>query len=60
MEHTINLETAIAGLKNGAYESNHLAFLIFGADPDGVRVSTENSKDSVILARCAAFGPATA
>ncbi len=29
-------------------------------NPGTVRVSTENSKDKVILVRCVVFGPATA
>ncbi len=29
-------------------------------NPGTLRVSTENSKDAVIFARCAVFGPATA
>ncbi len=36
-------------------------FELFGGFNRGiVRVSTENSKAAVILARCAVFGPATA
>ncbi len=31
-----------------------------GLNPDTVRVSTENSKATVILSRCAIFRPATA
>ncbi len=34
--------------------------LFGGAIPGTVRVSTENSRAAVILARCAVFGPATA
>ncbi len=34
--------------------------LFGGLNPGTVRVSTENSKAEVILARCAVFGPATA
>ncbi len=34
--------------------------LFGGLNPGTVRVSTENSKDKVILARCAVFEPATA
>ncbi len=34
--------------------------LFLRRNPGTVRVSTENSKDEVILARCAVFGPATA
>ncbi len=34
--------------------------LFLRRNPSTVRVSTENSKDAVILARCAVFGPATA
>ncbi len=34
--------------------------LFLRRNPGTVRVSTENSKDKVILARCAVFGPATA
>ena len=34
--------------------------LFGGLNPGTVRVSTENSKDKVILVRCATFRPATA
>gem|GEM_PF-1148954 len=34
--------------------------LFGGLNPGTVRVSTENSKDEVILVRCAIFRPATA
>ena len=34
--------------------------LFLRRNPGTVRVSTENSKAAVILARCAVFGPATA
>ncbi len=34
--------------------------LFGGLNPGTVRVSTENSKAAVILARCTVFGPATA
>ncbi len=36
-------------------------FELFGSlNPGTVRVSTENSKDEVILGRCAIYSPATA
>jgi hypothetical protein len=34
--------------------------LFGGLNPGTVRVSTENSKDEVILGRCAIYSPATA
>jgi hypothetical protein len=34
--------------------------LVGGLNPGTVRVSTDNSKDAVILSRCAIFRPATA
>ena len=56
-----NLNSAVAGPETVQVAKSTKYFELFGGlNPGTVRVSTENSKDKVILVICAIFGPATA
>ena len=60
-ESKFNLKRAVKEDENGADAQKHAGFLNFSErNPGTVRVSTDNSKDEVLLGRCAVSRPATA